>query len=555
MELKQKTIDQIKSLVRELFEIEADIELTIPETKFGDYSTNVAMQIAGKLQKNPREIAQTLVDRLNKDGVKAEVAGPGFINLWVSDGDLWDAASRRDVDVFAGKRYVIEYSCPNYFKELHAGHLYQTIYGDVVARMVERSGAIVHRTNFGADVGLSAARALWGIIKNIGGEFPEKLNGIPTDERTKFIAERYVDGAKADTNDDDAVSAEILEVNKRIYAMHATGDTTSPFAQIYFTCRDWCRDYFERLYRELKVTEFEKYYPESSTEARGRHEVEVHVGSVFTKSQDAVVYEGEKDGLHTRVFITREGLPTYEAKDLGLIMIEMEEFPFDHRILITGKEQSEYMKVVWQAADHILPGIRTKMTHLTNGLIRFGDGTKMSSRTGNVTTAMDVLSAVREAVGDSGNPERDEQIYLGAVKYEFLKHRLGGDIAFDPEGSVSLHGNSGPYLQYALVRAKSILGKSAVEPAQVMQLELGERQLVRKLAEYQVILFQATTEYAAHSICTYLYELAQEFNKFYENNLVVGDPREAVRLTLVSEYAKTLGDGLSILGIQAPEKM
>lgn len=160
-----------------------------------------------------------------------------------------------------------------------------------------------------------------------------------------------------------------------------------------------------------------------------------------------------------------------------------------------------------------------------------------------------------DAVGESGDAVRDEQIYLGAVKYEFLKHRLGGDIAFDPEGSVSLQGNSGPYLQYALVRAKSILAKSTLSPSDVTDLEQGERHLVRKLAEYQLVLNQSTIDYAVHPICSYLYELAQEFNKFYENNLVVGDPRETTRLSLVQAYADTLADGLSILGIQAPDKM
>lgn len=555
MELRQSVVSALRAAVVRLYSTEVEPILSVPEEQFGDFSTNVAMQLAGKLQRNPRDIAAQIAAEIGSIYPKVEVAGPGFINITLADTDLLHAAENRTVDTYRGVNYVVEYSCPNYFKELHAGHLYQTLYGDAVARMVERSGASVHRTNFGADVGLSAARAMWGIISSIGGEFPEKLGDIPEAERTKFIAARYVDGAQADTSDDETVSAEILDVNKRIYAMHASGDTTSAFAQIYFTCRDWCRSYFERLYTELQVTPFEKYYPESTTEARGRREVEAHTGDVFTQSQGAIIYDGEPDGLHARVFITREGLPTYEAKDLGLILMEMDEFAFDHRILVTGKEQSEYMKVVWQAADRILPGVKAKMTHLTNGLIRFGDGSKMSSRTGNVTTAMDVLAAVREAVGDTGDAKRDEQIYLGAVKYEFLKHRLGGDIAFDPEGSVSLQGNSGPYLQYALVRARSILAKASVGHVEVTELLPSERSLVRKLSEYQYMLEQATRHYEAHAICTYLYELATEFNKFYEQNTVIGDPREQTRLALVGSYATTLADGLSLLGIEAPEKM
>jgi arginyl-tRNA synthetase len=235
--------------------------------------------------------------------------------------------------------------------------------------------------------------------------------------------------------------------------------------------------------------------------------------------------------------------------------MEMEEFSFDHRILITGREQSEYMKVVWKAADQVMPGIEHKMTHLTNGLIRFADGQKMSSRSGNVTTALDVLKAVREAVGDSGDIERDEGIYLGALKYELLKHRLGGDIAFDPNESVSLQGNSGPYLQYALVRARSILSKSEVDSSTDGALQASERTMVRKLAMYQHVVEEATKNFEPHTLCTYLYELAVEFNKFYETNRIVGDEREPLRKYIVERYESILENGLELLGIFAPDRM
>lgn len=553
--LKEILEQSLHTIVQDLYGCEVDVYVTSPDPEFGDFATNIAMQIAKKVGMNPREVASAISVSMTKIGYRAEPAGPGFINIFVSDSELLGAVAERELVLYKGESIVVEYSCPNYFKELHAGHLYQTIYGDSVARLIERAGATVHRTNFGADVGLSAARALWGILNYIGGEYPEKLNEIPDTERTKFIASSYVEGAKADTSKNDAASAEILAVNKRIYAMHAEGDKSSSFAQIYFTCRDWCREYFESLYRELEIDEFEKYYPESSTEERGRREVDAHKGTVFAESQGAIVYEGEKDGLHTRVFMTKEGLPTYETKDLGLIFTEKDDFSFVSRILVTGKEQSEYMKVVWRAADKISPGIEASMTHLTNGLIRFGDGSKMSSRTGNVTTAMDVIKGVKDAVGISDDVRRDSLISLGALKYEFLKHRLGGDIAFDPEQSVSLQGDSGPYLQYALVRAKAIIDKSSSAAGASGELDNTERKLVRKLAEYSLVVEKATTEYMPHYIAGYLYELAQEFNRFYENARVIGDEREPIRIRIVREYATTLEHGLNFLGIRAPEKM
>jgi len=144
---------------------------------------------------------------------------------------------------------------------------------------------------------------------------------------------------------------------------------------------------------------------------------------------------------------------------------------------------------------------------------------------------------------------------LGAVKYAFLKQRIGGDIVYDPSESVSLEGNSGPYLQYAHARASSILRKSGETPGKVEDIEAGERELVRKLGEFNEVVAQATEELMPHHVCTYLYELAQEFNRFYEKNKVIGDPRQTQRLAIVSQYTDVLKRGLGLLGISAPEQM
>ena len=191
----------------------------------------------------------------------------------------------------------------------------------------------------------------------------------------------------------------------------------------------------------------------------------------------------------------------------------------------------------------------------------------MSSRLGNVTRASDVLTAVSEAV-TAIDEATQKQVTLGAIKYSFLKHRLGGDIAFDIDESVSLEGNSGPYLQYALARACSILSKAGYDAARLqtvlitdavtetgMTLEADERLLVRKLTEYQEVLTKTIHDLLPHQICSYLFELAQDFNRFYENNRVIGNDRQELRLQLVENYTRTLHAGLTILGIPTPEKM
>jgi len=552
-------MEDIKKLVAEAAKAvtgeTVEVELSVPDEQFGDYATNVALQLAKKLGDQPRAVADKIVTAMPESGVIAEVtvAGPGFINMKLTDQTLWQAAGASPNKSLSNQKILLEYSCPNAFKELHTGHLYQTIAGDTIGRLLEAAGAKVFRANFGGDVGLHVARCLWGIQTMLAEGDPASLDQVPAASRTQWISQAYVLGAKADAEDSTAATA-IKDINKQIYDFHSNEDHASELAKIYWQCREWSYDYFKTFYQQLEVTAFDKYYPESTVIEPGLKLVNDNLGKVFKQSDGAVVFKGEDKGLHTRVFITSAGLPTYEAKDLGVIVTEVQDFDYDKRILITGSDQTEYMKVVFAALGEIDAQLAAKQNHLTNGTIRFGDGQKMSSRLGNVTRAAEVLETVEKAVqADSAQLRRD--ITLGAVKYTFQKQRIGGDIAFDVSESVSLQGNSGPYLQYAHTRARSILAKAKATETIVKQLGPGERSLVRKLGDYSRVVEQATKELMPHMICTYLYELCQEFNRFYENNRVIDDPRQDQRLTLVQQYADTLKNGLDLLNIPAPEKM
>ncbi len=268
------------------------------------------------------------------------------------------------------------------------------------------------------------------------------------------------------------------------------------------------------------------------------------------------MFAGEAFGLHTRVFINREGLPTYEAKDVGLILTKYDDYRFDRSIVITANEQSQYMAVVLKAIEQFAPELAKSSTHLTHGMVKLAGGVKMSSRKGNFLRATDVLDAADHA-NTSQNGKTDEQVSLGAVKYSFLRQRMGGDIVYDPEESVSLQGNSGPYLQYAHARACSIISKSTLSPVDLTgeSLDEPERTLAQKLSEYTDVVTAATSELAPHLVCTYLFELSQTFNRFYEKSRILDDPRETTRLALAIRYRDTLASGLSILGIAAPEKL
>lgn len=547
---------KISDIVRQLFGVEAEVTLTRPDPQFGDYATNVALQLAKKVGKNPREVAEQIAGELKKGSVEAEVAGPGFINIRLSDTALLAAANAEPAESLAGKTFVLEYSDPNPFKPLHAGHLYTTLVGDTIARLVERAGAETIRINYGGDVGLHVGKCMWAIVRYLGGETPEKLEEIPQAERPAWLGKRYVEGNTAYEADETA-KAEIIAINKRVYSLHAENDHDSPLARIYWTCRQWSYDYFATLYQQLQVAPFARYIPESEVTPLGVQTVNEQLEKgVFEESDGAVVFKGENHGLHTRVFINGEGLPTYETKDVGLSLTKWRDYNFDQSIIITANEQEQYMQVVVAAIGQFAPEPARRTKHLTHGVVKLKGGVKISSRKGNGPSALDILAAAREAGAETGTNPSEETI-LAAVKYAFAKSRIGGDIIYDPKESIALEGNSGPYLQYAHARARSILKKAGVGAAEfsAMRLEPGERPLVRKLGEYAEVVERAQKELLPHYICTYLYELAQEFNRFYEKNQVVGSEREAQRVALVAKYADTLKRGLELLGIHAPEHM
>lgn len=559
----------MKTLIQQLTEVFASaFEAAGFEPQFGavrladrpdlaQFQCNGALAVAKKAGKNPREIAQQLIESIDDARIaKLEIAGPGFINIHVSDSALAEnaqAAIAAQPKNHTGEVVVLEYSDPNPFKVLHAGHLYTSIVGSTLGRLLERGGAEVHHVNFGGDVGMHVSKTMWAIMQELGGEHPEKLDQIPVEERSQWMAACYVKGNNA-FDDQESVHEEIKAMNKRVYALHSDNDHESPFAKIYWTTRQWSYDYFDAFYDRIN-TPFEKYYPESTVALSGIEKVKEQLAAgVYEESEGAVVFDGEKYGLHTRVFINSEGLPTYEAKDVGLSFLKKEEYDFDRSIIITGREQTTYMQVVLKSIEQFAPELAHATEHYTHGLVKLAGGEKMSSRKGNILRAVDIIDAAAESA-EKATGSSDDSTVLGAIRYAFLKNSLGPDVLYDPEESVSIEGNSGPYLQYAHARARRILEKATAQPLAVTDFDERERSLALKLTEYPSVVEHAIETLAPHVVCSYLYELSQTFNSFYEHSRVVGDDREGIRLTLVSHYADILRDGLELLNIAAPESV
>ncbi len=479
--------------------------------KNGDYTivadVNTAEEDLKKLEAN----------KLNEIE-RVELVSQRFINIYLSK-EFFQKSLEEVIEIgenfgkgehAKGFKVMVEHTDPNPFKEFHIGHLMPNVIGSTVARICEWNGAEVKQVNYQGDVGLHVAKAIWGILHN---------------EPSPYAAGH----AAYESN-----KAEIDEINKKIY-----DKSDENINKIYEDGRNKSLEYFETIYKRLGA-KFDYYFFESETGEVGKKIVRENIGQVFKESEGAVIFEGS----HTRVFINSLGLPTYEAKDLGNAKIKHEKYPYDLSVVVTGNEIKDYFKVVLEAMAQVLPDLAKKTKHLPHGMLRLTSG-KMSSRTGSVITAESLIDQVKEKT------KGDEDVAIAAVKYMILRQSIGHDIIFDFEKSVSTEGDSGVYLQYAHARACSVLAKA--EGAGEGAGEASEVHLLEKLLyRFPEIVERAGAEYAPNYITTYLTELASAFNNFYAHGQISGDTH---RVAITRAFKIVMGNGLSILGIAAPERM
>lgn len=542
----------VEDAIKETFGVGMTPVLTRPESQFGDFATNVAMQLSARLKKKPRDIAEQLAEAVRRSDMvmSAEVAGPGFLNIRLTDSVLCGSLQHPSITApNKGQIVVIETNNPNPFKDLHIGHAYNCIVADTLANLLEESGAQVHRVSYHGDVGLHVGKSMWAILRWINGDI-EKLEAVPSMERPAFMSQRYIEGSDAYMVDTSA--REQIEA----LARESFAPTDPLYKKVYDTCKAWSFIYIAQTVQRLGSKPVERKYLESEADALGVKTVRDHVGEVFSESDGAIVFGGEAFGLHTRVFIASRGTGLYEARDLGLMQLKQQEFHPAKSYIVTGAEQREYFKVIIKAAELALPEMNGVTTNISTGTVKLSTG-KMSSRTGDVLNIEWLFEQLQAALRERTDKGDEHETLIGALRYSMLRPRIGGDVIFDVDASLSLEGNSGPYLQYAHARAQSILKRSDQQPLlnDDVVLDVAERELALKLSEFDEVVSASVAELLPHMICTYLYELSQAFNRFYEVARIVGHEREVLRLWLTRVYADQLQRGLGLLGIPAPDSL
>lgn len=508
----------IKQKLQQLInDLGIEAEVTKPKGEFGDYAVFA------------RGDAQAISEKLKAQSLpeieKIEVKGP-YINFLLSKEFLQSELARITADShelidnsWLGKTVMVEYTDPNPFKKFHIGHLMSNAIGEAIARLYEAAGAKVIRVTWQGDVGMHIAKAVYA-----GGD--------------------YAAGNRAFEENPEAKKA-IEKINKKLY------DRSDPeINKRYDDGRKASLDEFERMYDRLG-TKFDRYFFESEEGPKGLEIVRAHP-DIFVESEGAVVFKGK----HTRVFINSQGLPTYEAKELGLNKRKFELYHPDLSIIVTGNEITEYFKVLSGAMALVIPEVAAKTRHVPHGMLRLPTG-KMSSRTGDVITAEWLIEDVKKKVGS-------EEVAIAAIKYAILKRGIGHDVIFDREKSIAVQGDTGVYLEYTHARLKSILANSPRPPLIDKRGSMGEivhpteLALIKHLIAFPDAVETAIDRMAPNVVALYLYELANAANRFYEEVRVLDDSsasRRKARLVLVKTTTNVLKRGLELLGIRAVEKV
>lgn len=547
-----------------------------------DLQINAAMALAKQASRPPREVAQAIVDALHEQGIDdlaadLEVAGPGFINVTLADSWVADAAQdlladdRVGVPTPPAQVIPVDYSSPNVAKEMHVGHLRTTVVGDSLARTLERLGHGVIRQNHIGDWGTPFGMLVEHLLEV--GEASDEAALLETDPNEFYKAANAKYKASKDDSDPDSFAA---RARRRVTLLQG-GDPDT--LRIWERLLDRSKAYFNRVYTELGVT-----LTDADLDGESRYNDELGpICDDLERDGVAVISDGAlcvfldgftgRDGQPLPVIVRKsDGGYGYATTDIAALRHRSLDLDADRVIYVVGAPQNLHFRMVWGATRKAgWLRDKTEPVHVQIGNVLGTDGKILRTRSGDLVSLQSLVDAAIEKAGTvvaESRPDLDEQqratiaeaVGIGAIKYADLSVSHDSEYVFDLDRMVALTGNTGPYLQYAAARIRSILRRAdAVEtPGPIVLTEPAERTLALRLLDYGKVVAEVGESLEPHRLAAYLFDLAQAFTGFYEQCPVLkAEPAEvkASRLALCSLTLRVLVDGLSLLGISAPEEM
>ena len=524
----------------------------------------------------------------------------GFLNLVLAQQSWIKLLNAISADEHYGERkagadaplVMIEYSSPNTNKPLHLGHVRNNLLGWSLAQIMEANGNRVVKTNIVNDRGIHICKSMLAWLKWGNGETPE-TSGKKGDHligdyyvafdkhyreevkelEAKFKAEGMTDEEAEKKAKDEA------PLIKEAHDMLVKWEANDPEVRaLWEKMNSWVYAGFDETYKALGV-DFDKIYYESQTYLKGKAKVEegLEKGLFFRKDDNSVWADLSDEGLDQKLLLRSDGTSVYMTQDIGTAEMRFNDYPIDKMIYVVGNEQNYHFQVLSILLDRLGFKWGKELVHFSYGMVELPNG-KMKSREGTVVDADDLIAAMiddarrtSEELGkfaDMSDEERAEvsrMVGMGALKYFILKVDARKNMLFNPEESIDFNGNTGPFIQYTYARIRSILRKAEAQGIAVpkafsgnVNLSVKETELIQKMNEYEAAVRQAGIDYSPSGIANYCYELTKEFNQFYHDFSILGadtDDEKALRLLIAKNVAKTLKNGMRLLGIEMPERM
>ncbi len=600
MNIEQQIVSGVVAAVSELYGqqvAESQVQLQKTRPEFEGHLTVVVFPFVKMARKSPeqtaQEIGQWLVEHC--EAVSACNAVKGFLNLvvapkaWlqllddIDKAPLWGYRAPRVGEAANGDAplVMIEYSSPNTNKPLHLGHVRNNLLGWSLAKIMEANGYRVVKTNIVNDRGIHICKSMLAWQKWGNGETPassgkkgDHLIGDYYVLFDKHYREEVKELVAAGMDEERAKQeAPLIREAHDMLVRWEQGD--EEVRSLWKMMNDWVYEGFDETYRALGVA-FDKIYYESQTYLVGKKKVEEGLAKgLFFRKEDGSVWADLTDaGLDQKLLLRSDGTSVYMTQDIGTAQMRFEDYPIDKMIYVVGNEQNYHFQVLSLLLDRLGFKWGKELVHFSYGMVELPNG-KMKSREGTVVDADDLvatmISDARQMSEDKVNKleniseEERQQIArivgMGALKYFILKVDARKNMLFNPEESIDFNGNTGPFIQYTHARIRSILRKAQDEaPSSLVnaQPNAKETTLIQKLNEFPTAVEQAGKDYSPSGIANYCYELTKEFNQFYHDYSILNaesDDAKALRLVIARNVAKTLKNGMALLGIEVPERM
>ena len=579
--------------VKALYGMEASekmLQLQKTRSEFEGNLTLVVFPFVRAAKKSPEQTAQEIGEYLvsNCPAIEKFNVVKGFLNLCIGDGAWIELLSAIDADDNFGMKkttdesplVMIEYSSPNTNKPLHLGHVRNNLLGWSLAQIMEANGNKVVKTNIVNDRGIHICKSMLAWLKYGNGETPES-SGKKGDH---LIGDYYVAFDKhyreevkqlmAQGMDEEKAKQEAPLI-KEAHEMLVKWEQNDPEVRaLWEKMNNWVYAGFDETYKKMGVS-FDKIYYESQTYLKGKAKVEEGLAKgLFERHEDNSVWADlTNEGLDQKLLLRSDGTSVYMTQDIGTAEMRFKDYPIDKMIYVVGNEQNYHFQVLSILLDRLGFKWGKELVHFSYGMVELPNG-KMKSREGTVVDADDLMQLMVEDAyktsmelgkfDDMTEEERREIariVGMGALKYFILKVDARKNMLFNPEESIDFNGNTGPFIQYTYARIRSILRKAGDNVHSSMsnvQLSDKEVELIQKMNEFGAAVEQAGKDYSPSGIANYCYELTKVFNQFYHDYSILNEPDEqkkAVRLMLAKNVAKIIKSGMSLLGIEVPERM